>query len=78
MQWRLVKRKLIIMKLYKIENGIGTYWVIAEHPTEAEQKLKSILDKNDYGFTDRREALSITIVAEAIENEFLTGKFLVV
>ena len=78
MQWRLVKRKLIIMKLYKIENGIGTTWVSEQHPTEAEQKLKSIRDKNDYGFTDRREALSITIVAEAIENEFLTRKFLVV
>ena len=66
------------MKLYKIENGIGTYWVISEHPTEAEENLKLILDKNDYGFTDRRKAFSITIIAEAIENDFLTGKFLLV
>jgi hypothetical protein len=66
------------MKLYKIENGIGTYWVIAEHPTEAEEKLQSILDKNNYGFSANRKALSITIVAEAIENNYLTGKYLVV
>lgn len=65
------------MKLYKIENGIGTYWVVAEHPTEAEQKLKFLLDKNDYGFTDKRKALSITIIAEAVENNYIAGKFLI-
>ena len=65
------------MKLYRIENGLGTYWVVAEHPTEAEQKLKSLLDKNDYGFSDKRKATAITIIAEAIEDNYLTNKFLV-
>lgn len=65
------------MKLFKIENGIGTYWVIAEHPTQAEEKLKAILDANDYGFSDKRKAVTITVIAEVVETNYLTGKFLV-
>lgn len=64
-------------KLYKIENGIGTYWVVARHPTQAEEKLKIILDKNDYGFTDSRKAKTITVIAESVREDYLTNKFLV-
>ena len=65
------------MNLYKIENGIGTYWVIAAHPTEAEQKLKKILNDADYGFYDKREMKSIHLVAKAITDNWLTDKFLI-
>lgn len=65
------------MTLYKLENKIGTYWVIANDPTEAVNKLKGILDKNDYGFYDNRKVNTITVVAESIDNQFLTGKFLI-
>ena len=64
------------MKLYKLETKIGTYWTIAEHPTEAEQKVTSILNERDYGYTDDRKVTSIIVVAEAIE-DYLTDKFLV-
>jgi len=64
-------------KLYRIENGLGSYFVIAEHPTEAQNKLKEVLDKNDYGFSNKREVISITPLATEIDNEFLTGKFLI-
>lgn len=63
--------------LYRIDNGLGSYFVIAEHPTEAQNKLKKILDDNDYGFSSKREVISITPLATEIDNEFLTGKFLV-
>ena len=65
------------MKLFKIENGIGIYWVVAEHPTQAEEKLKAILDANDYGFSDKRKVVTITVIAEFVENNYLTKKFLI-
>lgn len=66
------------MKLYKINNGIGTYWVVAEHPTEAEAKLKTMLDAADYGFSEKRKALSIEIIAEHfVDKDCPTGKKLI-
>ena len=41
-------------KLYKLVNGIGIYWVIAKDPTEAENKLISILNDADYGLNSKR------------------------
>ena len=38
------------MTLFKLTNKIGEWFVIAEHPTEAEQMLKAHLDKADYDF----------------------------
>lgn len=63
--------------LYKITNGIGTYWVVAPDPTSACDKLKSVLDSADYGFFDRRKPTEITIIAEQVKDNYLTGKFLV-
>jgi hypothetical protein len=66
------------MKLYRIDNEIGSYYVIAEHPTHAEQKLQTILDRADYGYTKQRVMKSITLIAESIDDErFISGKFLV-
>jgi len=65
------------MKLFKIENKIGTYWVVAKNFTEADEKLLFILNKNDYGYSEERKAITITVIAEIIENDFLIGKYLV-
>lgn len=64
------------MTLYKIENGIGTYWVVAEDLTEADEKLTKVLDYADYGFIAQRKTITITVIAEEVEDN-LTGKFLV-
>jgi hypothetical protein len=66
------------MTLYQIENGLGVYWVLAEHPTEACEKLKKLLDDADYGFPNNRKPSVITPIAESGEDaKFITGKFLV-
>lgn len=69
------------MKLYKLINELGDYWVIANDPTEAEKKLMKVLDDGEgYGFTSKRIVKQIHLVAEEIivsESPFhLTGKFL--
>jgi len=67
------------MKLYKIETkNLGEHWVIAQHPTEAEQKLTEALNKSYHGFMYQRRASVITVIAEAIvEGEAATYKHLV-
>ena len=66
-------------KLYKLVNGIGIYWVIAKDPTEAENKLMSILNDADYGLSSKRVVTEIHFIAnEAHSGAFGTiGKFLV-
>lgn len=67
------------MTLYKMTNGLGDYWVVAEDPTEGKTKLEAILDEARYGFSKDREVKNIAIIAEKIENSqplSLTGKFL--
>ena len=66
------------MKLYRINNGIGSYYVIANDPTEAEKKVIEQLNKSDYGTTKSRCTVSIDVVAEAAsEDRFITNKFLI-
>ncbi len=66
------------MKLYRLQNEIGDYWVIAENPTQAEEKLMKMLDENDYGFNKSRIVTSFHVIAEAPDDtRFITGKFLV-
>lgn len=49
--------------LYLIStSGVGDFHVIAEDPTTAENILKSILDKCDYGFSSDRRITSIKII----------------
>ena len=51
-------------KLYKLVNGIGIYWVIAKDPTEAENKLMSILNDTDYGLSSKRVVTEIHFIAD--------------
>ena len=58
------------MRLYKLINGLGEYYVIANDPTEAEQKLKTVLDAgNGYGFERKRKVTGIDIIADEITKD---------
>jgi len=67
-------------KLYKLVNGIGTYWVIAKDPTDAENKLIAALNMAEYGFHKNRVAKEIHLIADEIyEGSFgISDKFLIV
>lgn len=65
------------MKLYKVTNRIGDWWVTAEHPTEAEEKVIKHLDKTDYGLSKDRIVNNIELIAtKASDENFITGHFL--
>ncbi len=67
------------LKLYKVVNKIGVYWVIATDPTDAEKKLYKILNEADYGFYEHRKVTEIHLIAEEVyERPFgLTNNFLI-
>lgn len=60
--------------LYRITNGIGTYYVVADHPTEAANKLMDVLNQNNYGFFEDRKPKVIEPVAEEIVADHLTNR----
>jgi len=65
------------MKLYKLINGIGEWFVLAENPTAAVEKLQKHLDKHDYGISTKREVQDIHLLAKEMTNDkFITGNFL--
>lgn len=70
------------MTLYKLTNGLGEYWVIAETATEANDKLMEILDDGDgYGSSNKRIVQQYNVIAEEITKSsgryYLTGCFLI-
>lgn len=50
-------------KLYKIENKLGTFYIVAETFDEAANELKARLDQADYGFFRYRDIPAIEHVA---------------
>lgn len=50
-------------KLYKIENKLGTFYIVAETFDEAADELKARLDQADYGFIQYRDIQAIEHVA---------------
>lgn len=50
-------------KLYKIENKLGTFYIVAETFDEAANELKARLDQADYGFFHYRDIPAIEHVA---------------
>lgn len=55
------------MKLYLLTTkGLGDFYLIAKTPNDAEEKLKSLLDKADYGFSDKRKVENIKLLAEEV------------
>lgn len=65
------------MKLYGLKTGLGYYHVVADHPTEAVDKFTKIMTDSNYGFSSQRKVLQIDIIAEAIIDQFITGKTLI-
>ncbi len=69
-----------LAKLYMLVNAIGSYYVIAEDPTSAENKLMDLLNNNDYGFSSARVVKEIRVVAEEVGSGApgISGKFLII
>lgn len=49
--------------LYRITNGLGTFYVVSRTFDEAAALLQKRLDYSDYGFSSRREVKSIEVIA---------------
>lgn len=65
------------MKLYKLTTELGEYLVVAAHPTEAEEKLIAVLNKNDYGSYKQRDVTKHELIGIEITDKFMTGKNLI-
>ena len=57
--------------LYKVQNKLGTFYIVAHSFDEAVQILTARLDKADYGFSDYRKVSSIELLAA---EHFFAGK----
>ena len=53
--------------LLKTKN-LGEYYVIADHPTEAQKKLEGDLNKASYGYANDREVQSIQLIAKELQD----------
>lgn len=56
--------------LYKLSTGLGTYYVIANDPTEAQYSLEEVFRKQDYGFDHKRKVTNIELIAESFKPDF--------
>lgn len=64
------------MNLYelKTKSHSHTYYVAAEHPTQAQDYLKRMLDLADYDFYDNRKTVEIKFVAKLVTVRDWNGK----
>ena len=64
------------MNLYhiKTKSQRNRYYVVAEHPTQAQEYLKKMLDLADYDFFDNRNAIEITFVAKLVTEKDWNGR----
>lgn len=59
------------MNLYKITNEIGEFYCVAKDYGEAQLRVESFLDKEEYSFSAKRKTLRIELIAtESLENDF--------
>ena len=69
---------MVQQNLYRLTTKLGIYWVSANHPTEAQDKLLDILNVNNYGLSFDRKVTTIELIAQGIEdNGTLTGRFFI-
>lgn len=55
------------MNLYELINDLGGWYVAANDPTDAQNKLMEALNAGDgYGFTGDRKVTTIRLLAEGI------------
>lgn len=56
-------------KLYLLSTqGLGDFYLVANTPNDAEDKLKLLLNKADYGFSEKRKITNIKTLAEELYN----------
>lgn len=60
------------MNLYLIKTKSirHNYYVVAEHPTQAQEYLRKLLDLSDYDFSANRDAIEITFMAELVTEKY--------
>lgn len=58
------------MNLYKIFNGIGEFYCVAKDYGEAQLRVESFLDEEDYDFSAKRKTLKIELIAESLGDNF--------
>jgi len=56
------------MTLYKLTNGIGTFYVIAPDPTSAVKKLEDKLNEASFGWSGNRIVHTIAVVAKEVKD----------
>jgi len=61
------------MNLYTCNTKKFSYYVLANDPNEARDKVETMLNIADYGFRDEREVNVINLIAKEI-TEFPVGK----
>lgn len=61
------------MNLYYVQTRKFQHYVLAEHPTQAQEKLEELLKVADYGFYDDRKVTEIKLIAREL-TEFPEGK----
>ena len=64
------------MNLYLLETKSYNqqYYVVAEHPTQAQEYLKKMLDIAGYDYTDNRNAIKISFMAKLVTEKDWNGK----
>lgn len=64
------------MNLYELKTKSynHTFYVAAEHPTQAQDYLKMMLDLADYDFTENRKTIEIKFVAKLVTKCDWNGK----
>lgn len=58
------------MKLYRLTCALGSFYVAAAHPTDAEHRLTDLLTRADYGFFEKRKVTSIELLANEVTDTF--------
>lgn len=64
---RSMSKKLYIVKCKGMTFTYGYSYVVAEHATEAYNKVRESLDNRDLGFSKERELQQIELVAECTD-----------
>ena len=55
------------MNLYLLENGIGSWYLIAKDPTSAQIFLEEHLNNENYGFSEKRKVFKIILLAHEVQ-----------